>query len=115
MAELVSFDAGRASRYIERAFAGFLDDPPDTNYQRGFLAALLALYTEGLGKGAVDARVALLDEMTAPRVHLSDSIANIADTVAGRSPWGPKTDNYTRIWLAARAGAALALGRDIRE
>ena len=62
-AELVSFDAERASRYIERAFAGFLNDPPDSDYQRGFLAALLVLYREGLGKGEGDARLALLDAM----------------------------------------------------
>lgn len=60
-AELVSFDAERASRYIERAFGGFLNDPADSDYQRGFLAALLTLYREGLGKGEGDDRLALLD------------------------------------------------------
>lgn len=60
-ADLVSFDAERASRYIERAFAGFLLDPADSDYQRGYLAALLTLYREGLGKGAEDDRLALLE------------------------------------------------------
>lgn len=63
MAEVISFDVERASRYIERAFAGFLGDPPDSDYQRGFLTALLTLYQEGLGKGNEDARVALLNDM----------------------------------------------------
>lgn len=63
-ADLVSFDAERASRYLERAFSGFLIDPPDSDYQRGYLAALLTLYGEGLGKGDEDARISLLNEMT---------------------------------------------------
>jgi hypothetical protein len=64
-ANLVSFDAERASRYIERAFAGYLADPADSDYQRGYLAALLQLYREGLGKGADDSRLTLLDEQVA--------------------------------------------------
>jgi len=59
-AEIISFDAVRASRYIEQAFAGFLNDPVETEYQRGYLAALLTLYQEGLGKGQHDDRMALL-------------------------------------------------------
>lgn len=64
-AELVSFDAEKASRYIENSFAGFLSDPADSDYQRGFLAALLTLYREGLGKGEGDDRLALLDRQVA--------------------------------------------------
>jgi hypothetical protein len=59
-ADLISFDAVRASRYIEQAFAGFLIDPAETEYQQGYLAALLTLYQEGLGKGQHDDRLALL-------------------------------------------------------
>ena len=59
----ISFDAEKASRYIERAFDGFFADPPDSNFQRGFLAALIVLYREGLGKGEGDDRIALLDRM----------------------------------------------------
>lgn len=59
-AEIISFDAVRASRYIEQAFAGFLNDPAETEYQRGYLAALLTLYQEGLGKGQHDDRMSLL-------------------------------------------------------
>lgn len=61
MAELVSFDAEKASRYIERAFTGYLADPADSDFQQGYLSALLDLYREGLGKGANDDRIALLD------------------------------------------------------
>lgn len=58
---VVSFDDHRAVRYIEDAFAGYQTDPADSDYQRGFLAALLVVYREGLGKGADDSRLALLD------------------------------------------------------
>lgn len=60
-AKLISFDAERASRYIESALSGFLNDPADSDFQRGYLAALLTLYTEGLGKGLDDGRIALLE------------------------------------------------------
>lgn len=60
MSEVVSFEVERASRYIERAFAGFLNDPADSDYQRGYLDAILTLYLEGLGKGVDDDRIGLL-------------------------------------------------------
>jgi hypothetical protein len=60
-AALISFDAEKATRYIEAAFAGYLGDPADSDFQRGYLAALLDLYREGLGKGATDDRLTLLD------------------------------------------------------
>lgn len=60
MSEVVSFDAEKASRYIERAFGGYLIDPADSDFQRGYLCALLDLYTEGLGKGQFDDRLSLL-------------------------------------------------------
>lgn len=62
---VISFDAEKASRYLERAMFGFLGDPVDSDYQRGFLAALLTVYREGLGKGAEDSRLSLLDAQTA--------------------------------------------------
>jgi hypothetical protein len=64
MAGVVSFDAEKASRYLERGLFGFLGDPADSDYQRGYLAALLTVYREGLGKGAEDGRLALLDDQT---------------------------------------------------
>lgn len=60
MADLIDFDGVRAVKYIERALAGFLDDPADSDHQRGYLSALLTIYTEGLGKGIDDGRIELL-------------------------------------------------------
>lgn len=60
MSEIVSFDDSRARKYVERALIGFAGDPPDSDYQRGFLAALAIVYREGLGKVApTDSRIAL--------------------------------------------------------
>lgn len=61
--EIISFDEAKASRYIHQALMGFLSDPADNNYQRGFLSALLVVYQEGLGKGMDDDRIALLRAM----------------------------------------------------
>ena len=60
MSNVISFDAEKASRYIEQALAGFINDPADSDFQRGYLAALLTLYEEGLGKGFGDDRLPLL-------------------------------------------------------
>ena len=63
-ADLISFDAMRASRYVEQALHGFLRDPADSEYQRGFLAALIVLYEEGLGGSLGDDRMRLLKRQT---------------------------------------------------
>ncbi len=34
--------------YVKKAIEGFINDPPDSEYQRGFLASLLCLYREAL-------------------------------------------------------------------
>ena len=60
-AELIAIEPARASNYVKRALEGFLTDPADTDYQRGYLAALLVLYREGLGMGIGDDRLALLE------------------------------------------------------
>ena len=60
-ADIVSFDAEKVTRYIEAALIGYLMDPADTDFQRGHLSALLTLYTEGLGKGVSDDRMAILE------------------------------------------------------
>ena len=60
-AELASFDAERAAKYLNRVLVGYLADPADSDYQRGFLAGCLTLYREALGRGADDDRLALLD------------------------------------------------------
>ena len=61
---VVSFEAERASKYLTGVFNGYLGDPADTDYQRGFLAAALVIYREGLGKGVGDDRLKLLDKQT---------------------------------------------------
>ncbi|MCC3607430.1 MAG: hypothetical protein JGK24_30440 [Microcoleus sp. PH2017_29_MFU_D_A] len=63
MNNIILFDSEKATRYISEALIGFLNDPPDSDYQRGYLGALLTIYEEGLGKGAGDDRLPLLLEM----------------------------------------------------
>lgn len=55
-AEVIALDARRVTPYIVQAIEGFLSDTPDSDYQRGYLAALVAVYREGLA-GTLDARV----------------------------------------------------------
>lgn len=38
-----------ASEYVMLGIAGFIKDPPDSDHQRGYLAALIVVATEGLG------------------------------------------------------------------
>jgi hypothetical protein len=64
-AQLISFDSERAAHYMEDVFAGFLKDPADSDYQRGFLAAALAIYRDALGRGVNDDRLTLLDKQVA--------------------------------------------------
>ena len=61
--EIVSFDVEKASRYVDQALHGFMNDPPDSDYQRGFLAALLVVYEEGCGKPVEGGRFAVLCNM----------------------------------------------------
>lgn len=63
MTNIVSFDAEKASRYIEQAMVGFINDPADSDFQRGYLAALLTIYEEGLGKEFGYSRVKILYDM----------------------------------------------------
>ena len=63
MTNIILFDAEKATRYIEQALIGFINDPADSDFQRGYLAALLAIYEEGLGKGVGDSRLKNLREM----------------------------------------------------
>ena len=63
---VISFEAEKVSRFIQDSFAGYLRDPADSDFQRGYLAALLTLYREGLGKGAGDDRLTILDRQAHP-------------------------------------------------
>ena len=66
VSNVISFDAEKASRYIEEALTGFINDPADSDFQRGYLAALLTMYDEGLGKGLGDNRLPLIRQMINP-------------------------------------------------
>ena len=68
---ILELQTERASRYLEGVFAGFINDPADTDFQKGFLSMALTLYREGLGKGVGDDRLKLLDR------QISDSLIGI--------------------------------------
>ncbi len=77
MDNVISFEAERASKYLSGVFAGYLEDPADSDFQRGFLAASLVIYREGLGKGVGDDRLGLLDnqiKVDAPNIRSEPSV-----------------------------------------
>lgn len=43
---VVHFSEESAERYIEQAIAAFVRDPPDSDFQRGYLEALLVVQRE---------------------------------------------------------------------
>lgn len=94
MAEIVDIDAKRVAPYLLRAVLAFLDDPPDSDYQAGFLAALLTIYREGLGKGIDDARLKMAGALIRPN----------KPPAAGEG-WGPAitlpVEDYERLVEAA--------------
>jgi len=54
---VIDLDARRVAPMLLQGIEGFLGDPPEDEFQRGYLAALLVVYGEGLGRGKGDARV----------------------------------------------------------
>ena len=63
MAQIVDLEARRITPYVLEAIAGFIGDPPDSQFQRGYLSALLDIYREGLGNKSADARVVAAEEI----------------------------------------------------
>jgi hypothetical protein len=61
-AEIIDFDALRVEPYLEGLFRGYLNDPADSDYQRGYLAAALDIYSECLRRGDGDDRIGLLQK-----------------------------------------------------
>jgi hypothetical protein len=68
MTNVVDLDGARIAPWLMRAIEGFIADPPSamsdriagefsTQFQRGYLACLIAAYREGLGRGETDARL----------------------------------------------------------
>ena len=43
------YSAAYVDEYVRSAVQGFVGDPPDSNYQSGYLAALLVVAQEALG------------------------------------------------------------------
>ncbi|AOG03091.1 hypothetical protein [Bosea sp. RAC05] len=60
---VIDFDARRVEPFVMKAIEGFLNDPPDSDYQRGYLAGLVNVYREGLGRGVSDARLEAADRL----------------------------------------------------
>jgi len=59
---IIELDTSKAGKYLAEAINGFLKDPPDSEYQRGFLAALIVVSTEGIGRQS-DARIIAAEKM----------------------------------------------------
>ena len=49
--------------YVATAIDAFLNDPPDSDFQRGYLAALVAVYKEAIGRPAADARIIAAEKL----------------------------------------------------
>ncbi len=47
---IIDFDGKRIVPYLNTTLKSFMSDPPDSTYQRGYLAACVDIYREGLGK-----------------------------------------------------------------
>lgn len=56
MSNVVDFDSHRIAPFLMAAIEGFLRDPPDSDFQAGYLSALLVVYREGLRREG-DARL----------------------------------------------------------
>lgn len=66
MSRAGDFDGERIASYMLEAIGRFLSDPPNSDFQRGFLAALLVLYREGGRDSSSDARLMAADRLAQP-------------------------------------------------
>lgn len=57
---VVELDTMRVQRYLDASIDLFMRDPPDSDFQRGFMSALIVLYREALGRKD-DARLDALE------------------------------------------------------
>lgn len=48
--------------YVVRAIEGFLKDPPDCDFQRGYLAALITIGVEAMGLAKDDPLIVAAEE-----------------------------------------------------
>ena len=56
MTNILDFNERGVGAYVIEALEGFLNDPPDSDFQFGYLSALCAVYREALN-GQKDARL----------------------------------------------------------
>lgn len=63
---VIDFDSRRAEPYIMKAIEGFLNDPPDSEFQEGYLSALISVYREAIGRGESDARIEAAERLIRP-------------------------------------------------
>lgn len=54
MTNVIGFDEFRIRPMLEKSLQLFLGDPPDSEFQYGYLAATIAMYREGLNRPASD-------------------------------------------------------------
>jgi hypothetical protein len=62
MTDVIGFDAFKVRKYLTEATDGFFNDPPGDRYQQGFLAALVVVMREAIGRD--DDRLKAADAMT---------------------------------------------------
>ena len=60
MADVGSFEAHKAQKFIERGLLLSYGDPPDSEFQRGFEAGLASVYAECLNGSLDDHRIRLV-------------------------------------------------------
>lgn len=58
MGDVISFQANKAQKFIEKGLLLSHGDPPDSEYQRGFEAGLASIYAECLNGPTDDTRIA---------------------------------------------------------
>lgn len=58
---VINFNDSRAERYLTDTLRGFLSDPADNEFQRGYLACALAVYREGINGQALGDWLAKLE------------------------------------------------------
>jgi len=60
---IVDFDARKVTPYLWGSITSFMVDPPDSDYQRGYLAAIINVLREGIGRDANDARLVAAEKL----------------------------------------------------
>ena len=64
MTDVIEFDGMKTRRYLTKTIDGFLRDPPDSDFQCGFLSAVIVVYKEALGSDP-DSRIEACEKLIA--------------------------------------------------